>query len=209
MTTALVMADAAERRLVAITSVPEAVRVRTELETLRTHLKRIGESLATQNRVALVGVLAEHRVGQLLAELERTPGARPDLRPPASTAAGSPYARALGECAIPDRTARRWQLRAKWLSETGIRAAYEAACFAGEEFTRAALDELVAWARWEADERERHERWLRGEQPQGTARHWHRARLEQRVAAEALLGAGRGVEGRRRSRGAHPRPAGG
>ena len=149
MTIALVVAEEAERQLGAITTLPEAVRVREEAEALRRLTRRAQKSLTLRSKLAFVGVLAEHRAGMLLAALERTPGARTDLEPPDSVSGGSPYRRALAECSLNERTAERWQHLARWLDEQGIQDAYASCTEAGEEFTRSAAYDLADWERYE------------------------------------------------------------
>jgi len=149
VTTALVVAEEAERQLGAITTLPEAVRVREEAEALRRLTRRAQKSLTLRSKLALVGVLAEHRAGMLLAALERTPGARTDLEPPDSVSGGSPYRCALAECSLNERTAERWQYLARWLDEQGIQDAYASCTEAGEEFTRSAAYDLADWERYE------------------------------------------------------------
>ena len=150
VTSALAVVDVAEAHLAAITTLPEAVRVREEVEALRRLARRARKSLALRSRLALVGVLAEHRAGMLLAELERTPGARTDLEPPDTVSGGSPYRRAIAECSLNERTAERWQHLARWLDEQDLQDAYGRCTQAGEEFTRAAVYDVADWRRYEA-----------------------------------------------------------
>ena len=175
MTTALVTADAAERRLVAITTVAEAKHVRDELETLRAHVKRVRESLATQNRVALAKVLVERRGGELLSQLEHSSGGRT----PATLAGVSPpsaYRAALTEAGLPERTAERWQSLALWLGEGELQKHYAECCEAAEEFTSSGVYWLVSWAKYDAEQREQRERrrrtGRRGGRCPGLARRW-------------------------------------
>jgi hypothetical protein len=172
VSTALIVADTAERRLAEISTVAEAKYVRDELETLRAHVKRVREGLATQNRVAFAKVLVERRGGELLSQLEHSSGGRT----PASAAgvsAPSAYREALTEAGLAERTAERWQSLAVWLGEGEIRKHYAECCEASEEFTSSGVYWLVSWAKYEAEKRERFDRWLRGEGPaSGTARQW-------------------------------------
>ena len=87
-----------ERRLAEAQTLEEFVAVRADAEVLRALARRVHKTLYVQNKIALVGTLAEHRAGSMLAALERTPGARTDLvRPPTGLAGGSPYQRGLAE----------------------------------------------------------------------------------------------------------------
>ncbi len=140
-----------EQRLVVATTVGELKGIAAESEALRLYAKRERKSLAVQNKVALVGILAAHRAGVLLLQLERSPGARRDLQPPAGLARGcSPYEQALRQSGIAGRTARRWQRWGYTLEEIALRRAYKVACTEGEEFTRAGVDDLASWAVYNA-----------------------------------------------------------
>jgi hypothetical protein len=139
-----------ERRLAQVTTIAEAKAVMDAAAALKALARRAHVSLTGSNRITLIGLLAEHRAGGLLACLERAPGARTDLQPAATLAGGSAYGHALLENGIAERTAQRWQHLARWLDEEEIHEAYTAACRNGEEFTRGAVSNLADWRRYEA-----------------------------------------------------------
>ncbi len=118
---ALVVPSQLERRLAAITTVEEAKAVRDEAEVLRQLARRVGANLVTQNRVALIRVLAEHRGGELLHDRALRPGPKAD-------------AFTLKGIGLSWAASHRWQTIARLLEST-IRALAAQFTDAGHEFT--------------------------------------------------------------------------
>lgn len=104
----------AESALAEATTLAEVVEIRDQAEAIRQYADTARYGLKFQNLAAAFKLKAERRAGELLASLERKPGARTDLdQPPDTMSAGSPYRRTLEELKVNERAAERWQKVAK------------------------------------------------------------------------------------------------
>jgi ParB family chromosome partitioning protein len=106
MITSLVKFDAAKRALQEARTVDEVKDVRDKAEALRLYAKQSGESLELQNDICEIKLRAERRAGELLAEMERSNGGRPDKN---SYQPGTSFKEVIDDAGIAKMTAYRWQ----------------------------------------------------------------------------------------------------
>src|SRR5690242_2473442 len=104
--TGLARFEAAKRALEEARSVDEVKQVRDQWEAMRLYCKQAGESLEMQNAIAEIKLRAERKAGELLAAMEKNPGAA--TRSHAVTAS-LPRLKDLG---IGKMQSSRWQLEA-------------------------------------------------------------------------------------------------
>jgi hypothetical protein len=100
--------DKARIMLAGCRTLPEIKQIRGQAEAVRCYAKAAHMGRAMLNYAGEIKLLADHKAGELLKQLQRKPGQRTD-RPAASVAGGSEYAQVLKETETPERTAQYWQ----------------------------------------------------------------------------------------------------
>jgi N6-adenosine-specific RNA methylase IME4 len=106
---ALVRIEAMQRALAETRDIDEIKDIRDKAEAIRLYTKQRGYSLDIQNDAAVIKIRCERRLGELLKEIERSEGGRPEKN---SSHDGTSYQQVLKENEIGHTTAHRWQLEA-------------------------------------------------------------------------------------------------
>ena len=88
------------------------MQIRDQAEAIRQYADTARYGLKFQNLAAAFKLKAERRAGELLADLERNPGARTDLTS-SHDETRSDYQWAIDDLHIPRPTAHRWELVAR------------------------------------------------------------------------------------------------
>jgi hypothetical protein len=110
--------DKARAELAQCRTLSDVKKIRDSAEAYRTYARAAHVSREASNYAAEIRLLAEHRAGEVLRQLERgKPGPKGKLSP--SIGDNSEYARALAETNTPSSTARYWQKVAE-LPKTAI-----------------------------------------------------------------------------------------
>jgi len=104
--TALIQISKARRALASAKSLDDLLSIRDQSEVVRQLLKVQGHSLDSQNEAADIKCVAERKLGETLAKMERV-GHRPQ-----KGAVAAPFKKTLADNHIAKTQARRWQLMA-------------------------------------------------------------------------------------------------
>lgn len=107
---ALVKFDAARAALAAAHSVDEVKLIRDQAEAMRAYIKQQRGSLEMQNHAAEIKIRAERRLGEMLADVERSIPGRPAKNTPHD---GGNFERTVTNLGIGLTTAERWQEMAR------------------------------------------------------------------------------------------------
>jgi SAM-dependent methyltransferase len=75
----LIVLNEIHQRLATITTVDEAKKIRDQAEAIRSYAKKVQAGLAVQNRAAAIKLLAERRLGELLAKTVRHRGGKASI----------------------------------------------------------------------------------------------------------------------------------
>ena len=100
--------DRARLALAKARTLPEVKRIRDIAEAARVYAKAAHMSKQSLDYAAELKLSAERKAGEILAQLQRSSGGRPE-KTAASFAGVSEYQKALEETDTPERTARYWQ----------------------------------------------------------------------------------------------------
>jgi hypothetical protein len=140
-----VLIQAAGRSLVLAASVPELKDVRDQAEAIRAYARQRDGCLEVQNAAAELKVRAERRLGELLLELDRNGGGRPEKTPPSVGGVSEARPATLDELGINYMQSSRWRQIAA-LPERAFEHFLETRKAEGEEITSADLLRLAAHA---------------------------------------------------------------
>lgn len=103
---ALARVDQAGQLLARVQNVAEAKTIIDQAEAIRAYTKRAHRGLVIQNRAATIRLRAERRAGELLSEVKRSKGGRPQKT---DLSRESVYKRALKSADIVPSVAYKWQ----------------------------------------------------------------------------------------------------
>jgi hypothetical protein len=106
--TGLVRYDAMCRAIAEAHEVDEVKDIRDKALALETYARQ-AKNIDAEWRACEIRLRAERKAGRLSKELEKAPGARTDLQPPATVAAGSTKQEKLDAAGITEHQARRWE----------------------------------------------------------------------------------------------------
>ena len=109
---ALARLDGATRALAEARTLEEVSHIRDIAEAARTYARAAKLGLEAQNHATEIKLRAERKAGELLGELDRDKGGRPEKTNP-SLGSVSQYKQVITENDIPHSTAHRWQEVAK------------------------------------------------------------------------------------------------
>jgi N6-adenosine-specific RNA methylase IME4 len=132
----LVQIDIARRALIEASTIPEVKELRDKAQVIQDYMKQQKYSFEAQNHAAELKLRAERRLGEMLKEIERSEGGRPEKN---SFHHGTSYQQVLKENEIGRTTAHRWQLESSMPEETFERFIAETKAEADELTSRAAL----------------------------------------------------------------------
>ena len=90
----------------------EVTQIRDIAEAARTYARAAKLGLEAQNHATEIKLRAERKAGELLGELEKDKGGRPEKTPDIVSAV-SEYRQAIESAEVEERQARRWQEVAK------------------------------------------------------------------------------------------------
>lgn len=119
--TALAQLDKARQMLAESRTLPEVKKIRDIAEAAKVYAKAANLGREAQNYAAEIAILAACKAGEILKQLDKSKGGRPE-KTPASVAAVSEYTKTLEETGTAERTAQYWQKIAE--VPEGSRSAY-------------------------------------------------------------------------------------
>lgn len=110
--TQLAKLDKARQLLAESRTLPEVKKIRDIAEAAKVYAKAAHLGAEAQNYAAEISLLSERKAGEILSQLEKSDGGRPEKTP--VTAAGvSEYRQTLTATQTPERTAQQWQETAR------------------------------------------------------------------------------------------------
>ncbi len=109
MTGAIVNTNHARRELDQAQSVAEVKDIRDKLDALRSYAKASGMNRDQMYDIAEAKVVAEHKGGRLLKDIDRGKGGRPEIN---SLQTATSFQQACDEAGLERTTAHRWQIMA-------------------------------------------------------------------------------------------------
>lgn len=111
--TALAKLDKARQMLAESRTLPEIKKIRDIAEAAKVYAKAAHLGHEAQNYAAEISLLAARKAGEILKQLERSPGGEPAKKrhstPAMLAAVESEYSKALKESGTSERTAQYWQ----------------------------------------------------------------------------------------------------
>ncbi len=116
MTTALTKFDAARRALAEARTVDEVKMLRDRAEQARAYAKQQREGREMQNDIAEIKLRAERRLGEMLGEMDKAKGGRPEIT--GNTMLPVNEGSTLADIGISKMQSSRWQRAATILEET-------------------------------------------------------------------------------------------
>lgn len=132
--TGLATISEACRILATCTDLSEIKEIKNKAEAVRQYLKASGESLEAQNKAAEIRLRAERRAGALLADMEKTNGAR-GVGKKVESHGATPL---LSDIGVTKTQSSRWQLAAT-VPEKSFVSLVDACAATGRELTSSSL----------------------------------------------------------------------
>jgi len=103
----LTLFNKARQSLVEARSIDEVKAVRDKAEALRLYMKQAGESLQMQNDIAEIKLRAERRAGEILGDMEKNEGGRPNQNQSHDVTSFAPPT--LSDLGLSKMQSHRWQ----------------------------------------------------------------------------------------------------